>query len=95
MTIDQFNKSLKQIIKSNDALKANSLLVVLLKEVEENYQQEILKTYQQVSHGKMEEQDISTFFNLNREVYNSCKSLIQAAQDYILNNQTDGGSESK
>ena len=62
MTIDQFNKSLKQIIKSNDVLKANSLLVALLKEVEENYQQEILKTYQQVSHGKMEEQDISTFF---------------------------------
>ena len=88
IAIDQFNIKLKEIIKTNNTLKTTLMLEELLKQVEENYHQDILKIYQQVSHGKIEEQDISTFFNLNREVYNSCKSLIQSTKDYVLNNQS-------
>jgi hypothetical protein len=53
--------------------------------VEDDYQQDVLKTYQQVSKGTLTETNISTAFNINREIHDSFKSLITAAKDFLLN----------
>jgi phosphate:Na+ symporter len=82
--IDQFNITFREIVLQDNNPNAIIKLQKLLLKVEDDYQKDVLKTYQQVHKGDLNEIDISTLFNLNKEVHDSCKSLIMAAKDYLL-----------
>ena len=83
--IDQFNTTLREILQEPTGKKTSNNLQELLLKVENDYQQDVIKTYQQVNKGDLKEIDISTVFNLNKEVHDSCKSLIMATKDFLLN----------
>lgn len=83
--IDQFNTTLREILLEATGEKTSNKLQELLLKVENDYQQDVIKTYQQVNKGDLKEIDISTVFNLNKEVHDSCKSLIMATKDFLLN----------
>lgn len=83
--IDNFNSAYRAILLNKDTEKTTALLQNLLAKVERDYQQDVLKTYQEVNKGSLTEIDISTVFNFNKEVHDSCKSLIMAAKDFLLN----------
>jgi len=83
--IDQFNTTLREILQEPTGEKTSNNLQELLLKVENDYQQDVIKTYQQVNKGDLKEIDISTVFNLNKEVHDSCKSLIMATKDFLLN----------
>jgi phosphate:Na+ symporter len=83
--IDQFNTTLREILLEPTGKKTSNNLQELLLKVENDYQQDVIKTYQQVNKGDLKEIDISTVFNLNKEVHDSCKSLIMATKDFLLN----------
>lgn len=83
--IDQFNTTLREILQEPTREKTSNNLQELLLKVENDYQQDVIKTYQQVNKGDLKEIDISTVFNLNKEVHDSCKSLIMATKDFLLN----------
>jgi phosphate:Na+ symporter len=82
--INEFNISLSQILI--DAKNKETILRLqnLLLKVETNYQNDVLKTYKQLSKGTLMEIDISTIFNINKEVHDSCKLLIMATKDFLL-----------
>jgi phosphate:Na+ symporter len=83
--IEQFNGDLRIILHNQNLDQTSNQLHSLLVKVELGYQKDIIKTYQQVSKGDLMEIDISTVFNLNKEVHDSCLSLIVATKDYLLN----------
>ena len=84
-SIDKFNTNYKAIFLAANKDNAAEQLQNLQNMVEDDYQQDVLKTYQQVSKGTLTETNISTAFNINREIHDSCKSLIIAAKDFLLN----------
>jgi phosphate:Na+ symporter len=83
-SIEKFNNNYRAIFLAGNTENAAEQLQNLQIMVEENYQQDVLKTYQQVSKGTLTETNISTAFNFNREIHDSCKSLIMAAKDLLL-----------
>lgn len=85
--IDQFNQALNEILQ--DQTKTNTIerLQALLLKVEKDYKSDVFNTYQIVSKGQLTELDISTVFNLNREIYDSCKSMVLASKDYLLSEE--------
>ncbi len=83
-SIDTFNTNYRAIFLATNTENAAEQLQNLQTMVEDNYQQDVLKTYQQVSKGTLKETNISTAFNFNREIHDSCKSLIMAAKDFLL-----------
>jgi phosphate:Na+ symporter len=84
-SIDKFNTNYRAIFLAANHDNAAEKLQNLQNMVEDDYQQDVLKTYQQVSKGTLTETNISTAFNINREIHDSCKSLITAAKDFLLN----------
>jgi phosphate:Na+ symporter len=84
-SIDKFNTNYRAIFLAANHDNAAEQLQNLQNTVEADYQQDVLKTYQQVSKGTLTETNISTAFNINREIHDSCKSLITAAKDFLLN----------
>ena len=84
-SIDKFNTNYRAIFLAANHDNAAEKLQNLQNMVEADYQQDVLKTYQQVSKGTLTETNISTAFNINREIHDSCKSLITAAKDFLLN----------
>ena len=84
-SIDKFNTNYRAIFLADNHDNAAEQLQNLQNTVEDDYQQDVLKTYQQVSKGTLTETNISTAFNINREIHDSCKSLITAAKDFLLN----------
>ena len=48
------------------------------------YKKEILDIYEIVSKRQLSELNISTLFNLNREVYDASKLMILAVKDFLL-----------
>ena len=88
MGIDKFNGNLREILWDTKNEKTIDNLQNLLLKVEKDYQNDVLKTYQQVSKGNLTEIDISTAFNINKEVHDSCKSLIIASK-YFLFSETE------
>jgi phosphate:Na+ symporter len=82
--IHNFNTEVRQILfqtnKNNLTQSLNSLMI----KVEKEYKQEVLNTYRVVSKGVLSELDISTVFNLNREVFDANKAIILALKSYLL-----------
>lgn len=59
-------------------------LFKLLEKVKAQYEDRMYDAFKEAGKDKLKEVDISTLFNVNRELYSSCKSLISSMKDYLL-----------
>jgi phosphate:Na+ symporter len=59
-------------------------VVTLYNRVQQGYQSELNKLYQQESNHQLTEVDISTLINFNREFFASNKALVWAVKEYLL-----------
>ena len=84
LAIYKFNTSFNDILLDKNKVNAAERLQKMLSKVEQDYQKNIIKTYHQVSKGALTEMAISNDFNLNKEVHDSCKSLILSAKNFLL-----------
>ena len=82
--MNRFNKALKDITDKSDKTEIFSDLKLLMKMVNKEYKKEILDIYDIVSKRQLSELNISTLFNLNREVYDASKLMILAVKDFLL-----------
>ncbi|MFN4932459.1 MAG: Na/Pi cotransporter family protein [Bacteroidota bacterium] len=82
--MNRFNQALKDITDKSDKTKIFSDLKLLMKMVNKEYKKEILDIYDIVSKRQLSELNISTLFNLNREVYDASKLMILAVKDFLL-----------
>ncbi len=62
-------------------------LIQLYKHIIEQYTHELQELYRQSSIEHLNETEISTIINYNRELYTAYKSLLLAAKDLLLNEQ--------
>lgn len=62
-------------------------LIQLYKQIIEQYTQELQELYRQSSIDHLNETEISTIINYNRELYTAYKSLLLATKDLLLNEQ--------
>ena len=82
--MNRFNQALKDITDKSDKTEIFSDLKLLMKMVNKEYKKEILDIYDIVSTRQLSELNISTLFNLNREVYDASKLMILAVKDFLL-----------
>jgi phosphate:Na+ symporter len=82
--MNRFNQSLKDISDKLDKTVIFSDLKLLMSMVNNEYKKEILDIYEIVSKRQLSELNISTLFNLNREVYDASKLMILAVKDFLL-----------
>ena len=77
------------LFKIFDSKNQNTLfeeIAYLKKKNKIQYDSFLEKSYQQVQNGKLGEIDTSTILNVNREIYNANKALLQATKEIYLNN---------
>ena len=77
------------LFKIFDSKNPNTLfeeIADLKKKNKLQYDSFLEKSYQQVQNGKLGEIDTSTILNVNREIYNANKALLQATKEIYLNN---------
>ena len=53
-------------------------------QIQKDYENRLNNIYQLSAKNTLEEYDVSTLLNVNREVYSSCKALIYSLKDYLL-----------
>ena len=59
-------------------------LFKLLEKVKTQYEDRMDDAFKEAGKDKLKEVDISTLFNVNRELYASCKSIIFSMKDFLL-----------
>ena len=59
-------------------------LVKLLEQIKITFEERVNSSYKDVGKNILKELDISTLFNVNRELYSSCKAIIFSLKDYLL-----------
>ncbi len=64
-----------------------AVLIQLYKQIIESYTHELQELYRQSSIEHLNETEISTIINYNRELYTAYKSLLLAAKDLLLTEQ--------
>ena len=62
-------------------------LIKLNEQIQTDYEGRTRLIYKQVSEKIVNEMDIATLLNVNREVYSSCKAIILAMKDYSLDSK--------
>lgn len=62
-------------------------LVELMQRISSNYETASNTVYHNANKRQLKETDISTLFNINREIYSSCKAIVTSAKDLLLNRE--------
>lgn len=79
--MSSFTEALKTIIKSNDSKVCVQELETLSEKIKNNFDQRIGSFYNQAGNNSLQEKDLSTLFNVNREIYSSCKAIILSIKE--------------
>ena len=83
--LNDFYKALNEIFLSENRSLVFGKLEKLLEGMNIDYQERMKSSYKDAGKGILNEVDIATLFNLNRELYSSGKSIIFSLKDYLLN----------
>lgn len=80
-----FITSINKVLSAKDRSQANAeALITLYREIIKGYTDELSHLYKQGSIDHLNETEISTIINYNRELYTAYKSLILAIKDLLL-----------
>ncbi|MEP6713085.1 MAG: Na/Pi symporter [Ferruginibacter sp.] len=82
--LNDFYTSLNEVFLSENKSLSFDKLGQLLAAINTNYKEIMNNSYQNAAKNILKEVDISTLFNVNRELYSSCKSIIFSLKDYLL-----------
>lgn len=85
--IKHFLATLNKILLQQKTEQTAADLIQLYKHIIERYTQELKKLYLQSSIEHLNETEISTVINYNRELYTAYKSLLLAVKDLLLTEQ--------
>lgn len=80
-----FYGALIEAFNTSDFRESMQLLDKLMEAQKASFNNRIDHFYTHAGNDGLQEKDISTMFNINRELYSSCKAIIQAITDYKLN----------
>lgn len=80
-----FISTISQVLTANKPAPANAdALIALYREIIKGYTEELSHLYKQGTIDHLNETEISTIINYNRELYTAYKSLILATKDLLL-----------
>lgn len=82
--LTEFYAELINLSSSKDNTISFEKLLKLLEKVNSEYEERMNGAFLEAGKDKLKELDISTLFNVNRELYSSCKSIIFSMKDYLL-----------
>jgi phosphate:Na+ symporter len=86
-TIRHLLTTINQLLLQQRTEQTGATLIQLYKQMIEQYTQELRELYRQSSIEQLNETEISTIINYNRELYTGYKSLLLAVKDLLLNEQ--------
>lgn len=84
LQLKEFYAHLLEILNTKEETHCFEALVRLMGRIRRDYETRTTTIYKQSAEDTLEEVDISTLLNVNREVYSSCKAMIFSVKDYIL-----------
>jgi phosphate:Na+ symporter len=82
--LTEFYAELIELSTSEDKAITFEKLFKLLEKVNIEYEARMESAFREAGKDKLKEVDISTLFNVNRELYSSSKSIIFSMKDYLL-----------
>jgi phosphate:Na+ symporter len=82
--LTEFYAELINLSSSEDNATSFEKLFKLLEKVNTEYEERMDGAFREAGKDKLKELDISTLFNVNRELYASCKSIVFSMKDYLL-----------
>lgn len=88
--VESFYKEIDGLFKINEEQARYNALVHLLEKAGENYQLRMEHVYKEAEEDKLNETDISSLLNTNREIYSSAKSIVFSLKDYLLEKENAG-----
>lgn len=80
-----FYKALIEAFNASDQQECIRQLTNIMAQLKHSFDNRIDHFYTHAGRDALQEKDISTMFNINRELYSSCKAIVQAVKDYKLN----------
>ncbi|WP_025763915.1 Na/Pi cotransporter family protein [Dyadobacter tibetensis] len=87
-TVDLYRKLSEVITEAQpDALAIQGILA----QIQENYSQALNNFYQEAQNIKIDELDITSALNFNRELFTSNKAMLMAVKDFVLSEQEASG----
>lgn len=82
---DHFITTIGQVLAAKEPAQSNAdALIALYREIIKGYTEELSHLYKQGTIDHLNETEISTIINYNRELYTAYKSLILAVKDLLL-----------
>lgn len=85
--ISQLLSGINNLLLQQKTEQTAATLIQHYKQIIERYTHELQQLYRQSSIDHLNETEISTIINYNRELYTAYKSLLLAAKDLLLNEQ--------
>jgi len=82
--IKDFNQQIEELLVSGNPEKVFNELNGIYKGVQEGYMQTLKTLYQESTVIKLNDSELSTLINFNREVYTSQKSIVFALKEFML-----------
>ncbi len=82
--VKQFNLKLEACLMQPSEEGLFDTIVDLYQQVQNGYSEELQKLYKHQTNQQITEVDISTLINFNREYFTSCKAMVWAVKDYLL-----------
>ena len=82
--LHDFYNTLNELLSYKEATTCFEELIRLMGQIQKDYENRLNNIYQLSAKNTLEEYDVSTLLNVNREVYSSCKALIYSLKDYLL-----------
>jgi phosphate:Na+ symporter len=82
--LTEFYEELIKLSSSHDNSTSFEKLFNLSEKVKTHYKERMDDAFIEAGKDKLKEIDIATLFNVNRELYASCKSIIFSMKDYLL-----------
>lgn len=82
-SVKQFCHDLNQVLNDRESVTRFEDIVRIYNELQKGYTEKLSKLYKE-EYSQLNEVEISTLINFNRELYSTYKALIWAVKDYVL-----------
>ena len=83
--VEKFCKAVQALLKDNKQ-GAGEELIAIYRSVTSGYTNTLQHLYKEGTAGKVNETEITTMLNFNREIFTGFKSLVYAVKDHLLDN---------
>lgn len=82
--LDKFYRTVTLIFVDKNKTESSQKLIKLLEDLQKEYDEILQNSYRQATNGQLKDVDISTLFNVIRELHSSNRSLVFSIKDYLL-----------